>query len=507
MNNDGDFVLLCYSRNSPYSYDAHTPLSILCLGTFLETKGVRVEYFDERIDGIGRLGELLKLKPLLVGFSVIGGYQIVSAAKLSRLVRRLSPGSKIVWGGISPTTLPELTAREDFVDYVVIGEGEETILELYMDLKNKNGRTALIHGLAWSKEGEFLRTPERPPPDVESLPFVYQGKAAGMLARYMKRRSVREAVGYEISRGCPFLCTFCYSPGFHNQTRAKSTAKAAEELDRLKTLGANDLDIYDDTLFGARRRDFPEYLDLLRNGKFAWIGNLRINMLDEDLLRRIESSGCKWLYFGIESDEDVVLKAIKKGYTAAAVKEGLRVIGRSSLPTVFSLIYGLPLQGEKDKLGHYLDFAENLHRHHPKAEIQIQSYVPLPGNELYAEAIRWGFKPPRHLLEWADQDHFKVANPWLEDPALANKVYISSFLAFRYRRHLSHFPVNLLAYPLHRLSLWRVRKHFFKFHAESLAYNLVLALSQIFANIYFGMRNILLRLLLLAPKRTRACAE
>ena len=117
-----DLVVLCYGRNSAYDYDAHTPLSILALGTYLEEKGIEIEYYDERLDPLAVLDGLLARRPLLVGFSVIGGYQIESSARLSRRVRALAPESRIVWGGITPTTLARETIEEDFIDYVVTGE-------------------------------------------------------------------------------------------------------------------------------------------------------------------------------------------------------------------------------------------------------------------------------------------------------------------------------------------------------------------------------------------------
>jgi hypothetical protein len=115
--------------------------------------------------------------------------------------------------------------------------------------------------------------------------------------------------------------------------------------------------------------------------------------------------------------------------------------------------------------------------------------VPLPGSELYAEALRRGFKPFESILEWADHDHFTVSNPWLEDPALANKLYISSFLAFRYRRHFAHFPLNVLVYPLHRLSLWRLRRRFFRWHVETAVYDAILAVSRLAVGLYFVARD------------------
>ncbi|MFH2202703.1 MAG: radical SAM protein [Elusimicrobiota bacterium] len=470
------FVLLCYSRNTPYSYDAHTPVSIFALGTYLERNGVEVEYFDERLDGQDRFDELAARRPLLAGFSVIGGYQIASARRLSRRLRELSGGTRIVWGGICPTTLTDTVLKEDYVDYAVRGEGEATLLELFRRLSAGQD----CAGLAGLGGGA-----ERLPLDIDSLPFVYQGKAALELKRHLKRRSIREAVGYEASRGCPFRCEFCYSPNFHGAARVKSTAKVAAELAALKELGVDELDIYDDTLFGGRSDKFADYLKLLKGGGFSWIGNFRINMLDRELLARLEDSGCKWVYFGIESDDDETLASIRKGITAREIDEGIGLMSRSTLPTVYSIIHGLPLEGEKDKARQCLDFAEKIHARHPGAEIQVQSYVPLPGTALYGAAVRLGFCPPADMDGWVRHDHFGVSSPWQENTGLAAKLYLSTFLAFRYRRHLSHFPVCLAAYPLHLLSRWRIRTRFFGLYFERALYRLGLAAAEALTSLYY----------------------
>lgn len=484
-----EFVLLCYARNTPYSYDAHTPLSILALGTYLEENGVAIEYFDERIDPAGRFDELLERRPLAVGFSVIGGYQIAASARLSRRVRRRAPGTPVVWGGIAPTTLARETAREDFVDYVVLGEGEETLLELARALRRGDG-PGPIRGLAFRRGGAVVLNPARPAPDLEALPFPYQGKARELLRRYLKRRSVREAVGYEASRGCPFLCRFCYSPNFHSDTRVKSAGKIADELGRLRALGVSDLDVYDDTLLGGRRRDIEAFASLLEREGMAWIGNLRINMLSPELLARLEASGCKWLYFGIESGDDDVLRAIDKGFTAAQVEAGLRLMRRSRIPAVYSIIAGLPVPDAPDPVARCLDFAERIHRLHPAAEVQVQSYVPLPGSNLYQRALALGFRPPQRLLDWVDHDHFRVSVPWLDDPSLARKLYVSTFLAYRYRRHLSRLPFAPAAYPLHRLSLWRVRRRCFRLYFESVLYRAFLAASRLWTGLRFRLQDL-----------------
>jgi len=365
--------------------------------------------------------------------------------------------------------------REDCVDFAACGEGEATLLELYRRLKagfDGGGLAGLGGGT------------ERLPLDIDSLPFVYQGKALGLLKRYLKRGSIREAVGYEASRGCPFRCAFCYSPNFHGEARVKSPGKVAQELALLKELGVDELDIYDDTLFGGRSEKFAAYLELLRNGGFTWIGNFRINMLDRELLDELEDSGCRWVYFGIESDDDKTLSALRKGITAREIDDGIRLMSTSRLPTVYSIISGLPLDGEQDKAERCLDFVESIHARHPAAEIQVQSYVPLPGTALYDTAVRMGFCPPADLDGWMRHDHFGVTSPWQDDRGLAAKLYLSTFLAFRYRRHLSHFPLCLAAYPLHLLSRWRIHSRFFGLYFEGVLYRLGLTAAALVTRLF-----------------------
>lgn len=483
-----EFVLLCYARNTPYSYDLHAPVPVFALGAYLEQGGIDVEYYDERLDPVSRFAELLARGPILAGFSVIGGFQIVASARLSLMARELSPKTKIVWGGITATTLTRETAAEPYIDFAVMGEGEETLRELARVLR-EGGDPSGLAGLAFRRGGEVVVNPRRPPPDLESLPFPYRGKAKALLPRYLERGSVRELCGYEASRGCPFTCGFCYSPGFHSDTRVKSRAKIEAELRELKSLGVSEIDVYDDTLLGARREEIMSFAGMCGTLGFKWIANLRVNMLTEGLLKRIEGSGCRWLYFGLESDDEDALRRMSKGFTAAEVEAGLELLRGSTLPTVFSLLVGLPTEGAGGGIERALAFAERLHERHPRAEIQLQSYVPLPGTALYPGALARGFRPPESLLGWAELDHFKTRIPWLERPELPQRIYIASFLAYRYLRHLSHWPYKAAAFPLHLLSLWRLRYRRFGIYFEKPLYEAALGLARLSASARFALRG------------------
>lgn len=454
-------VLLCYARNNALTYDAHAPLSILTLGTFLECAGIAVDYFDERIDALSDFRRALSRRPALVGFSVMGGYQIRASARLARLARDACPSARIVWGGYFPTVLPDVVLQAGYADVVVTGEGEETLL----DLARLNASAPLndLRGVAFAQaDGTIRHNAPRQPPDIESLPFPYQGGARDMLRRHLTRTSIREAVGFEVSRGCPHRCPFCYSPDFHQGLRVKSPAKVASELEALRQLGVQDIDIYDDTLFGGERASLPDYLERLRASGMTWIANFRAEHVDPDTLSSMAAAGCRWLYFGLEAADDARRSRMKPGLRTSQVEAAVRCLAASGIGTVYSVIFGAPTDGAPDELARCLDFVDRLHATHPEAEIQIQSFVPLPATALYELALERGFSPPTTPTAWARHDHFRIRNPWLADPALGRKLYLWSFLAFRYRRHLSRLPWSLVGYPLHRLAAWRFRSRRFE---------------------------------------------
>ena len=471
----GDFVLLAYARTTPYPYEPQTPLSLFGLGAYLEAQGVSVAYYDERVEPWSRFDGLLARKPLAVGFSVMGGYQIVSAQRLSRRARATAPKSKIVWGGIFPSCLPREVMDEADVDCIALGEAEEILLELCGAFASQRADLSGIRGLVWRDRGRIVINPGRQPPQLEPLPLAYHSPALPLLRRYLERPALREAVGYETTRGCPSRCGFCYSPAFHGPVRVKSLAKIRRELGLLRELGVSSLDIYDDVLMGGSTADIVALCEILKGLSFTWSANLRVDMVSADFLNLLEDSGCRWLYFGLESDDDATLRDLGKGFSWTQVRAGLALLRDRRIGTVFSLICGLPGKDSEQGVRRSLELAEELHRSFPKAEIQIQSFVPLPGAALYSEAVARGFRPPGGLEGWAGHDHFRVALPWLKDPALPAKAYLASFLAYRYPRHLSGFPACLIAYPLHLLSRWRIRRRFFGCYFEKPLYALGMA--------------------------------
>ncbi len=466
-----NLVVLGYANASPFPYHAWTPLAILSLGAYLEQHGLEVEYFDERIHSKKRFKSLVSRRPLLVGLSTMTCFQIKNTLSLAKIARKINPGIPLVWGGTHPTMMAEQTLASGLVDFVIKGEGEQTLLELAQALQKDIDDFSNIDGLGWKQNGKGVLNRDRDFLDIETLPFPYEGKGREILLEYVRRAGdTLENIGYESSRGCPHKCGFCYNVFFHkNVCRIKSMEKIRAELLKLKELNVHKMTFYDDTFLAGKKELMRDILDILKELDFKWIANVRINTFDSELIKKFGESGCVYLFFGVESPDDAVLKFIRKGQNRRMIDEGIRVASQGNIPTLYSLMIGLPNETE-EQMERTLDFADEIRRRHPGAEVPIQPYVPLPGTLLYEEALKCGFKPPTHLEGWKNFTNDEVRNPWVKNPRLLNAIYINSFLAFRYDRFLKNFWSRLAFGPLHKLSLWRWKHRNYNFFVELYLY-------------------------------------
>lgn len=471
MKSRNNFVLLTYPNASPFPYHAWTPLAILSLGAYLEQHGIEVEYFDERIHKKERFKELVAGNPIMIGLSTMTCFQIKNTLRLAKLVRKINPGIPLVWGGTHPSMMAEQTLESELVDFVVKGEGEQTLLELVRAVQEGKKDFSSIRGLGWKGNGKNILNEDRDFLNIEDLPFPYDGKGKEILLEYIRRSSdTLENIGYESSRGCPHKCGFCYNVFFHkNVCRVKSLEKIRTELLKLKELGVNKLTFYDDTFMAGKKDLMLNILDLLQELDFRWIANVRINTFDDHLIKKFKDAGCVYIFFGVESPDDEVLKFIRKGQNRKMIDAGIEVASRGGIPTLYSLLIGLPGETE-ESMNRTLDFADEIRRRHPGAEVPIQPYVPLPGTKLYEDALKHGFKSPTHLEGWKNFTNDEVRNPWIKNPRLLNAIYINSFLAFRYDRFLKNFWSKIVFGPLHALSLWRWKKRNYTFFIELYLY-------------------------------------
>jgi radical SAM superfamily enzyme YgiQ (UPF0313 family) len=319
-----------------------------------------------------------------VGVSVMGGPQLRTAIAVSAAVRASSPATPIIWGGHFPTICAEPALNSPYVDYAVRGQGEETFSEL-LDAHLAGGgaeRLAAIPGLSWrGANQQVVHNKNRAFSAAgltRSLPYDRLGDPRRYLGRtYLGNRTV----GYQAALGCRFRCTFC---GVAAMFRGKTALPAPERLELslrflTREFGVDAIQFYDHNFFD-REEDTEPLLEVLAKFQLPWWCFARSDALlnlSERSWALIRKSRLKMAYIGAESPSDWLLHDVRKGtridQTLAAV-EKCRSNG-----VIAELSFMLaPPQDPEGETHRTFEFIRHIKRDHPKTEIMLYVYAPLP---------------------------------------------------------------------------------------------------------------------------------
>src|SRR3989344_482500 len=166
-------VLLVFTKEGIYNsvMGAMVPLPLLLVSGPLVQRGYNVRIIDQRIDPDweGTLVRELKNEPLCVGLSTMTGLQIANCLDIAKFVKRVSPNTKIVWGGVHPSTFPEQTLKHPLVDIIVRGNGEFAFLEVVQALE-RGESLENINGVSFIDDsGRMHHNKSRPAVDLNAL--------------------------------------------------------------------------------------------------------------------------------------------------------------------------------------------------------------------------------------------------------------------------------------------------------------------------------------------------
>lgn len=413
------------------------PFALLYLGGALRRAGYQVTVLHRGSDHLDECLQVIRQhQPLLVGFSVLTGPATAYSATLSRKIKESMPVA-VIWGGVHPSLLPAQCAAEEYIDAVVIGEGEETLVELADALRDKTPFTP-IRGIAYKTANtQVQRNPPRP--FIRQLDsFRMDFSLVDMAAYVNERRQITggttetiRSLGYVASRGCPYGCGFCYNLKFNQRTwRPFAAATVIEDIQMLKDrYGINEVHFWDDNFFVDRSRAL-RLIEAI--GVIPGI-EIRIDALDEELVRQLHAYKVDQLLIGAESGSDRVLRLINKGFNTEKMREKIQLLARYHIKALYSFILGIPTE-TRDELYQTLDLIVAIHRMHPVASFTVGSYLPYPGTPLYAQAIAGGFQPPETTEEWGRIDRWKnsVVLPWVDRRVILNVRNLTAMLGWRW---------------------------------------------------------------------------
>ena len=321
--------------------------------------------------------QLLEENPDAVGFTALG-CNFLAVVKIARQIRKRRPQTVILLGGPHPTVLEsEIMNRFPEFDVLVRGEAEETIIPL-LDALDTGNDLSEIPGISY-RDGLCVRRAvcDAGVMDVDRLPLA-------AFHFYPIRELGLRKMRVEAGRGCPFHCTFCSTATFFGRRyRVKSAEKLVNELEFLhRTYGIRDFSLQHD-LFTVNRRKVLEFCEEVRAHNFKWTCSARIDCVDPELLREMARSGCRGIYFGVETGSASLQEAVKKRLDLNLLRPTLTCARESKIEVTTSFITGFPEETVSD-LKATLDCLDDCLRISPTTtSLQLHLLTPEPGTALY----------------------------------------------------------------------------------------------------------------------------
>lgn len=438
--------------------DMYPPFGIMYVADALLQLGCEVQIFHETEAGKQDfLSQVERHRPDWVGFSTITGPQLRTTIEATQAVKAM--GIPTVWGGVHATIMPEAVLKEDYVDFVIVNEGEVTA-QAFTQALIDGGDFGSVQGLAWRNgRGEIQINPERPfianlddfRPRWQLLPNIP--------AYFLQSGPYSRAIPVYISRGCPFRCGFCYNEVVMKRSwRQHSEAFVVEQVHWLRdNFGVDAVDYADDYLFG-RIKAMQHMVEVVG---MPWSGQVRVQLLKPEFVQWMAKSGCQWVNIGAESGSQAVLDSIHKDQKAEMIEWGIRNLAEYA-PEVeanLSFILGLPAEGP-DERRLTLDVIDRVCQSNRKARCSVAIYMPYPGTPLWPDALERGYVPPADQMGWAEFDIHKGNTPWVSESEGRVMSEICDILFVG--RSQGHW---LLA-PYYALLRWRWRHGFFRFYLE-----------------------------------------
>jgi radical SAM superfamily enzyme YgiQ (UPF0313 family) len=308
-----------------------------------------------------------------------------NAMEIAGKVKQLDSKIKVVLGGPHPSIMPEQVLREPNVDYVVAGEGEETIVELLRYTLESKGDPAEIRSLAYRDPSGAVRVNSRRPLlDPDALPWP--ARDIFPLELYEERWNVLTARG-----SCPFKCPFCSASHiWGGRRKVRSPRSIVEELKMLiDSYGADHVSFIDD-IFTVDRKWVYGLIEHLKqfSGQLTWSCATRVDCVDKDLIRAMANAGCRAIQYGIESGSQPILDSVK-GIRKDQVLEAVKASVDSGIHVTSSFMIPFPddtvdtIRETKLFIKQVLDAGSDM----------VMSYTtPHPGTEFYERADEFGLK-------------------------------------------------------------------------------------------------------------------
>lgn len=370
------------------------PLGLLYIATALKkAMDCSVKILDCQLDDTdnNNIAEKIKDNYDIVGISVWTDFWFQASA-IGKRIKEIFQDVFIVLGGPHINIFPDEILKFDFVDAIVLGDGEIPMIEIVKNFSKLKKEMVDIPGVYFrkSKNENYISYVCN---ELESL--AIPDRTMLPIKKYTSVLSSNKYVTTMItSRGCPFSCVYCKIKC--QKAVSRSTEDVVCEFEEISKLGIEEVEVYDDTFNWNYERTIEICKSIVEKGiKLKWAIRDRVDRVREDVLDYLKKAGCYRIHLGIETGSDKVMKNIKKGITLEQARNAVKLAKKKKFVTLTYFMYGLPGETLSD-VKQTLKFALELDSDY----VEFSIMIPYPGTESYENALRTGIIKNDYWLDF-----------------------------------------------------------------------------------------------------------
>jgi len=417
---------------TPFPYIPYGPLHV---ATYLDENGYKTKVFnadfnikrkiDRNEDEIWwELKNAIRLfKPDVLGVS-IRSLQYKSAIKTAEIAKNLNEDIVVIAGGWHPTFMYDEVANSEFIDFVVIREGEITTLELINALI-KDGSIKEIEGIAYEKDGKVIKNPERKLiQNLDDLPFPNRE-----LLIKKKYYPYVEISSITPSRGCPYKCTFCPSYNFWGY-RSRSPNNIVNEIEFLHDkYKMEEFWFFGESFFTSEKRLMEFYDEIKNRGlDIIWGSMARVDEINNDTIKKLKSIGLYNVSLGAESGCQDILDITNKNITIEQIKKAVKILKENDI-----FVYTYWMIGYIEETMDSIKATEKLINEIDTDDLDVVFMTPYPGTVEYEKAKKANRLNTTDWSEYYPRNPKILKRPHIDDEELYS-IYKEIFIELEYKK-------------------------------------------------------------------------
>jgi len=369
-------ILLITPPNKHGFHSSNANIGFSYIASLLKKRGYSSEIINlESMSKKNIINIINKKNPRVIGIRCLTNERN-DALSLARMIKKINKDIKIVLGGPHATIMYKQLLDYFPIDYIVVGEGDITFLEL-VDAIYNNKDVKDVEGIVFKKKDTIIKTKKRKfISNLDSLPF------------YDIRKNPEETIWISTSRGCAYNCGFCTAKNVWGRSyRTKSVKKIVDEIEYyVNNFNKKYFGFMDDTFTYDKKRARDICKEIIkRKLRIRWSVGTRVDCVDAKTLYWMKKAGCKRIDFGVESGSGMIRKNMNKNFKNEDVIRAFNLAKKYKIKTVAYMILGY--KGES--LGTIFQSIKVYNKIKPDTIITCPARL-YPGTELYHDAKSQG---------------------------------------------------------------------------------------------------------------------